>query len=75
MHAQEKQEGRGRGRVVIVLLKKAVKAWDKAGNTIIKPDISIDGMARMMSIDIVVPSNKTWGSTANFQCLCPPIRL
>jgi hypothetical protein len=61
MHAQEKQEGKGRGGVAIVLSKKVLKAWDKeADNTIIKSDISIDGLVRMMSIGFMVPLNKTW---------------
>jgi hypothetical protein len=54
MHAQETQQGRGRGGVAIALSKKAQKAWDKAGNTIIKPDVAANGTVRMMSINIVV---------------------
>ena len=57
MHAQEKQQERGRGGVAIALSKKARKAWDKAGNTIIKPDVAVNGTVRMMSIDIAVHRN------------------
>jgi hypothetical protein len=72
MHAQEKQQGRGRGGVAIALSKKALKAWDKAGNTIIKPDLAVDGTVRMMSIDIAVPSNKTWETLSIFNVYAPP---
>jgi exonuclease III len=75
MHTQEKQQGRGRGVVVIALSKKARKAWDKAGNTIIKPDVAGDGTVRMMFIDIAVPSNKTWETISIFNVYAPPIRL
>jgi hypothetical protein len=71
MHAQEKQQGRGRGGVAITLSKKALKAWDKAGNIIIKSNISIDGTVRMMSIDIAVPSNKTWETLTIFNVYAP----
>jgi hypothetical protein len=74
MHAQEKQQGRGRGGVVIALLsKKARKAWDKAGNMIIKPDVvAINGTVRMMSINIVVPLNNTWETLSIFNVYAPP---
>ena len=75
MHAQEKQVGRGRGGVAIALSKKALKAWDKAGNIIIKPDLSVDGTVRMMSIDITVPSNKSWETLSIFNVYAPPLRL
>jgi hypothetical protein len=75
MHAQEKQIGRGRGGVAIALSKKALKAWDKAGNTIIKPNLSVDGTVRMMSIDIAVPSNKSWETLLIFKVYAPPFRL
>jgi hypothetical protein len=64
VHAQEKQHGRG--GVAIALSKKAQKAWDKAGNTIIKPDVAVDSTVRMMSMDIAVPSNKTWETLSIF---------
>jgi hypothetical protein len=72
MHAQAKQQGRGRGGVAITMLKKALKAWDKAGNIIIKPNLLIDGTVQMMSIDITVPSNKTWEMLSIFNVYAPP---
>jgi hypothetical protein len=57
-------------------LKKALKAWNKAGNIIIKPDVAIDGMVRMMSIDLAVPWNNTWENLSLFNVYAPPpVRL
>jgi hypothetical protein len=53
-------------------LKKAKKAWDKAGNTIIKPDVAVNGTVRMMSIDIAVPSNNTWETLSVYNVYAPP---
>jgi hypothetical protein len=75
LHAQEKQEGGGRGGIAIALSKKALKAWDKAGNTIIKPDIAVDCMVRMMSIGIAVPSNNTWETLSISNIYAPPHQI
>jgi hypothetical protein len=72
MHAQEKQQGRGRGGVAIALSKKAKKTWDKADSTIIKPDVAVNGTVRMMSIDIAVPSNNTWETLSIFNVYAAP---